>query len=560
MNGSADNQADAVLLMSIYKPLVVMAAVWGWTWLAGKIDQDVNQHFAQRKSLINAVHLSLGAAGFGCWLIAPWFWVGLGLGGGFAIAPVLGYARYRNRRVSKAQRWRTPWVRWWVRRAKKAQARSPGGPELKLIGADQNELDPAKLNGSRIGAHQLLAKIVAYALPRGADGFEVVVGPGQPRIEVRIDGVRYPWPKGDLSLAIALIDYLKEQAGLDLADRRRRLKGTVGFKVANSDPHRLKMTTWGSTRGFALSAELDPQAKPLHDLAALGFSQTQRARIDEVLGPKKYLVLVSCPPDQGQSQVLYGLLGRHDPYTQSVVALEHETRWELDGVHHQSLSEYLNGDELSQQVESALMYGADVLLLDRLEDRRCARQLAGVATDIRVYAGFEGPETLAVLKSWLELVGDNRLAGACLGAIICGRRVRKLCPNCRQPYRPDQGIIKKLNLPAERVGMLYRHSGQIRNKGRLTPCPNCLGLGYKGREGVFEVMVFDDHARQLVVEEPLDRLRAYVRKQKMLWLQEAALAKAFDGITSIREITRVLSLIDGSLPKGAVRGLESPRG
>ena len=77
-------------------------------------------------------------------------------------------------------------------------------------------------------------------------------------------------------------------------------------------------------------------------------------------------------------------------------------------------------------------------------------------------------------------------------------------------------------------------------KEEAKPCPDCLGLGFKGRTGLFEVMVFDDEARQLLAAGHLDPLRSYLRKQKMLWLQEAALMKVVEGETSIGEVTRIM--------------------
>jgi type II secretory ATPase GspE/PulE/Tfp pilus assembly ATPase PilB-like protein len=145
------------------------------------------------------------------------------------------------------------------------------------------------------------------------------------------------------------------------------------------------------------------------------------------------------------------------------------------------------------------------------------------------------------MRAWVKAVGDPKLGADALVAVLSQRLVRKLCTTCRVPYRPDPEALRKLNLPADRVAQLYKHSGQVLVKKEMQPCPACLGVAYSGRIGVFEVMVLDDQARALIVAGQLDQLRAYLRKQKMLWLQEAALARVVDGTTSIAEITRVLS-------------------
>jgi len=128
-----------------------------------------------------------------------------------------------------------------------------------------------------------------------------------------------------------------------------------------------------------------------------------------------------------------------------------------------------------------------------------------------------------------------------VGAIIAGHTLRILCPDCRQSYTPQSSLLKKLNLLPQHVQKLYKDAGRPPQQQRSSQsCQNCWGLGYKGRVGVYEVMPLDDAARRLIANLQFDQLRAHLRKHKMLWLQEAALAKAMEGITAIDEITRVL--------------------
>jgi type II secretory ATPase GspE/PulE/Tfp pilus assembly ATPase PilB-like protein len=125
--------------------------------------------------------------------------------------------------------------------------------------------------------------------------------------------------------------------------------------------------------------------------------------------------------------------------------------------------------------------------------------------------------------------------------VLAQRLVRKLCLSCRAPFTPDPAALKKLNLPADRVGQLYRETGQVMIKDKPQQCPACMGMGFRGRVAVFETMVLDDEARKLIAAGQLDALRAHLRKQRMLWLQEAALARVVEGVTSIGEVQRALA-------------------
>ena len=180
-------------------------------------------------------------------------------------------------------------------------------------------------------------------------------------------------------------------------------------------------------------------------------------------------------------------------------------------------------------------------MIECLEDPAVATVIVRAAPEVRFYAGVHEGDTFAVLRRWLEMAGNMKAAVEVLNAVISQRLIRKLCNTCKVPYDADPDVLRKLNLSADRVHQLYKHSGQVRFKDRKETCPNCLGIGYRGRVGIFEVMVFDDEARRHLMTGQLHHLRSHLRKRRMLWLQEAALANAVDGVTSIREITRTLS-------------------
>lgn len=125
--------------------------------------------------------------------------------------------------------------------------------------------------------------------------------------------------------------------------------------------------------------------------------------------------------------------------------------------------------------------------------------------------------------------------------VIAQKLMRRLCHTCRVAYTPDPAALKKLNLPGgDKINKLYRASGKVQVKDKEEPCPNCHGLGYRGRTGVFEVMPIDDDARSYIRKGEADALRLHLRKQKMQYLQEAALAKVVSGVTDIKEVTRAM--------------------
>ncbi|MCP3690906.1 MAG: hypothetical protein GY917_01815, partial [Planctomycetaceae bacterium] len=133
-------------------------------------------------------------------------------------------------------------------------------------------------------------------------------------------------------------------------------------------------------------------------------------------------------------------------------------------------------------------------------------------------------------------------------AVLNMRLVRRLCESCKQPYRPNPALLQKLKIPADRVSTLYREyqppppeSEPKRKKGEPEVCPDCNGVGYRGRIGFFELLKIDDSIRQALVKQPrLDVIRQLSRKAGNRTLQEEGILAVVQGVTSLNELQRAM--------------------
>jgi type II secretory ATPase GspE/PulE/Tfp pilus assembly ATPase PilB-like protein len=172
----------------------------------------------------------------------------------------------------------------------------------------------------------------------------------------------------------------------------------------------------------------------------------------------------------------------------------------------------------------------------------------------RVYVGLTAGSSFDAVTQWRKLVGDDKLAMKNLSMAIAGRVVRKLCMACKVGYQPDAGTLRKLNMDPEKVGQLFQaRSSPLRDpKGNPLVCDFCHDLHYKGRVGVYEVLVVNDDVRQAILSgQGSGPLKAAFRKQRGRYLQEQALAQVEAGNTSVQEVLRVLRSEGGSGGKGA---------
>ncbi|MEX2545069.1 MAG: ATPase, T2SS/T4P/T4SS family [Phycisphaeraceae bacterium] len=533
-------QADPAAYMSFINPIAFLAVMVGWGWLASRIDKDAD-YFHLPRRWINVVVIAVGIIAATLMLTVPLFIIGLVSGAAVVIAGFFAYVLYRNPRVSPDSRWT-----WSVQSVLNVareyeQARAQRKSSVHLIDAKTENVMPVpKGDGPEAQAHQTLEDVMSFALQRGAERIDISAEKDRTQIVVYVDGLKYPQPELDATSGVRLIDYLKMKVGLDLGDRRKRQSASLYVRAGDMGRFELELSTAGTTRGQSLAFKIDPRKQVQFKLKDLGLLESQRQRLEQTINEPGRVILVTAPAHQGVSTTLYTFVQQHDPYTSGVTCFEESKGYEIEGVNQHPLGENVAPAQFREQLGQVLRADPDVLMLPRIPDSAIAKQMARAAEQVRIYAGLPDEDTFSALRRWVKLVGDKSDAVDALAGIVAQRLVRRLCRTCRTPYKPDPAALKKLNLAPDRVGQLYMASGQVMVKDEPKTCPDCFGMGYRGRIGVFELMILDDPARALISGGQLEQARSHLRKQKMFMLQEAALTKVVEGVTDIKEINRGL--------------------
>ncbi len=356
------------------------------------------------------------------------------------------------------------------------------------------------------------------------------------RVRLVIDGMITQIEEIELARSEAMIQFLKAPAGMNPEDRRRPQKGQISVDLAQGATE-ITLATAGTTGGQRLLLRVRQEIIQTR-LAELGMSGPVLAAVREMC-KHPGLVLVSGRGGSGVTSTLYSLLREHDSFTQQIVTFEKNQAIELENV---TQNRYEADDGLAAALVSALRRDPDVLLVDTCPNAQSAEVVVEAAEKKSVILGISASETFVALAKWVKTCGQAGPALANLRGVLCQMLVRKLCPNCREKYRPDPQILAKVNIPADKVEAFYRPPSKPRvdEKGNPIICPTCQGTGYYGRTGVFELLEVTDEIRQLVADgSPLGAIKAACRKNKMLYLQEQALAKVIAGVTSIQEVIRV---------------------
>ena len=537
------SSAEPAILMSIFKPILFGIVLGFWGRVVGYLDKDLAHYYLPRR-MWNLIQISAGLLAFFLWLMIPSFFLGLLLALVILGGTIVSYVMFRNGKLQESERWTFDPKSWFKEKyaaAAHAAAQARAQIAFTTKAGVRQDVPVGDKNPAAI-AHAKVEELLTFALPRGAQRVDLIVGAQKAVASATVDGVVYKLPEMENKVGLGVVDYLKGLAKLDVEDRRKKQVGEVYLEEGEKkNSHLLRLTTIGSTREISLSLLVNPNRSVAMRLQDLGLLPQQFKALEPVIKSKGKTVIVTCPPGHGMTTTLYGCINMHDPYTQSIVTLEEDVAYEVEGVTHTRLEPGADPATAAKTLAALTRRDPSVLMVAKLADVASAKLIADNANDIRFYAGMKGEDTFSLLKTWIKAVGDMKKAADSLAAVIAPRLVRKLCTACRVPFKPDPAMLQKMNLPPEKVGQLYKASGKVMVNNKEETCPDCLGMGFRGRTGVFEVMVLDNDARKLVAAGQLDQLRAHLRKQRMLWLQEAALMKVVEGVTAVAEISRALA-------------------
>jgi type II secretory ATPase GspE/PulE/Tfp pilus assembly ATPase PilB-like protein len=366
---------------------------------------------------------------------------------------------------------------------------------------------------------------------------EVVPAGQASKIRMQVDGVtseRDPLarPEGD-----AVLMFFKRVAGLSLEERRRPQKGQ--FLAALSDDHRYDVVvqTNGSTAGERLSLRVVGGEKD-YKVSDIGFTAKQLETVRELMNTPHGLFLLSAPPGGGGTTTIYSFARSHDAFLQNIQTVEYERELTINNI-TQHLYTPSEEKTFVGELQRVVRTDPDVIVLPELRERAAAPLAAKAATQKQlVYVAVKSLDLLDALKRWMALVGDPRLVAQGLLLVTHQRLVRVLCDSCKTPYKPDPATLQKINMPADTV--LYRPpEPQYDKHGNPILCQSCRGTGYRGRTGVFNMLVVDGDLRKVMAGGgSLADIRATAMRKGGLGLQQQALQKVFDGITSIEEVVR----------------------
>ena len=332
-----------------------------------------------------------------------------------------------------------------------------------------------------------------------------------------------------------LISYLKAQAGIDIAERRRPQEGRWIFETELGNRVDLRINIIPTLHGEDLAARILDRKQGLRTLESLGLTKGDYQKLTSLLASPSGLILVTGPTGTGKTTTLYACLQHLNNGTRKINTLEDPVEYQLAGIRQSQVSPKLAVD-FPEMLRNVLRQAPDVIMIGEIRDEETAATAIRAANSGHlVLATLHAPVAAGAVQSLRALNSHPFFLASCLLGIVAQRLVRKLCPNCRTAYdiseSPDTfGEVQGMLEPGLGT-FIYGPSG----------CDQCRNQGYKGQIGVFELMSFNRDLRQMVLTgRPTEDLQKQAIAGGMIEFRRAAMLKIAQGLTSTEEVLREL--------------------
>jgi len=350
------------------------------------------------------------------------------------------------------------------------------------------------------------------------------------RIRIKADGVLYEMVPPPRHLAFAITTRIKVMANLDIAERRMPQDGRIELTVGGH-PVDLRVAVLPTMFGESVVMRILDRSIVSLDLGKVGLDAPTLKAFREIINKPNGIILVTGPTGSGKTTTLYSALSELNSIHDKLITTEDPVEYDIDGIVQVSIDASI-GNTFATCLRAILRQDPDKILVGEIRDLETA--------DIAVQASLTGHTVFSTLHTndapgTITRLRDMGIAPflitATVEGILAQRLVRRICSACRETTIPQPEMLSDLGLkPEDVIGKKF-----YRGRG----CDTCNNTGYKGRVGLFELMILNDDLRDMIMRNSsTDELRDSARSYGMVTLRDAGIRAAFEGTTTVDEVLR----------------------
>ncbi len=350
------------------------------------------------------------------------------------------------------------------------------------------------------------------------------------KMRYRIDGVLYEMVPPPKHIAVALSSRIKVMADLDIAERRLPQDGRIPL-VVGGNPVDLRVSVLPTMFGESVVLRILDRSQVDLKLEMLGLSGRDYDVVEQLIHKPNGIVIVTGPTGCGKTTTLYSALKELNTIDRKLITTEDPVEYDIDGLIQVQILPDI-GLTFAKCLRSILRQDPDVVMVGEIRDLETAQiAIQASLTGHLVFTTLHTNDAPGTIARLVDLGLETFLITATLEGIVAQRLVRRICTNCKREYEPSEDSLMELGLTLEDVKDKKFYHGR--------GCEQCNNTGYRGRNGLFEIMTFNDEIRELIMNDASSNvLREAARKSGMKLLRENGLELIYKGITTIDEVVR----------------------
>ena len=414
----------------------------------------------------------------------------------------------------------------------KREAAGQGGNDAQAqdLSFAANQIDDTVNNAPTI---RLVNSIIERAITERASDIHLEPRETEMVVRMRIDGQMRTIPNAPKDLQSSVISRIKIMSGLDISERSIPPDGRFNVRMKEKDID-LRVSTLPTVYGEKIVARLLDKSGGNLNKENIGLSGQDMETFDRMIKCRSGVLLIVGPTGSGKSTTMYAMIGELNKPEVNMVTLEDPVEYNIDGVNQVPINEK-TGMTFANGLRAILRQDPDIIGVGEIRDGETAEiAMRSAITGHVVISTIHTNDAVGTIERLEDIGVEPYLVASALRGVISQRLVRRICPQCRTAYTPDDEELSELGLPPQEGLQFYRGAG----------CPSCFDTGYRGRIAVFEMLVINSRVRRLIadgasrgeIEQELKR-----PENGFVSLHDNAMRLVREGITTASEMMRVVS-------------------
>ena len=376
---------------------------------------------------------------------------------------------------------------------------------------------------------KLVNHIISKATEMGASDIHLEPFAEDLILRYRIDGILHNFEAPPKKLNSALCTRIKIMAKLDISERRLPQDGRIKLKVHGKDID-MRVSTLPTLYGESLVIRILDRGNLTVELEKMGFPKQELEKFQKLIHKPYGKLLVTGPTGSGKTTTLYGALQNINTPDKKIITIEDPVEYQIRGINQIHVKPQI-GLDFASGLRSIVRQDPDVIMVGEIRDAQTADvAIQAALTGHLVFSTVHTNDAAGAITRLLDMGVENYLISSALLGILAQRLVRVICRTCIEPIEVAPALIAEIDNPVQDSIKAFHGKG----------CKECNHTGFRGRAGIYELLVVDDTVRQLILTKATSQtIRESARKRGMTTLREDGWKKVAKGITTVEEVLRV---------------------